>query len=135
MDPNSLPVPAGKDEWSRPPEILNEVAIALRKGIDGMGACVQDRSAVINSADKPVALLSPNPPVRPLTIELVIDCCMNHYLGSSLIFSASVFLPVAISVPGFSALTPSLAWVYRMPCAIIDGIADGDCTCCWCRTV
>eukprot|EP00946_MAST-07B_sp_MAST-7B-sp1_P002399 g2399.t1 len=125
VDPNSPPVPAGNGtNGPNPPEILNEVAIALRKGIDGMGAlCPGHGSAVINSADGGTS----GTVIAESTGAAADNRAGNRLLHEPLfrfllgIFSASVFLPVAISVPGFLCADPkSLRMGMRSGCLALS---------------
>lgn len=99
-------MPAGNGtNGPNPPEILNEVAIALRKGIEGMGALcpghgsaasrstVRESSGDIHS-DVQTGTASESRAGNSLLHEPLLRCLLG-------VFSVSVFLPLVISLPGF----------------------------------
>jgi hypothetical protein len=121
VDPNSPPVPAGNGtNGPNPPEVLNELAIALRKGIDSMGGLCPGHGSEVSvsadggSSDSAAAAAGGSDAGNKLKHEPL----MKFFVG---LFAASVLLPVVISVPGFlCADRPSLRMGMRTGCLALS---------------
>jgi hypothetical protein len=126
VDPNSPPVPAGNGtNGPNPPEILNEVAIALRKGIDSMGGLCPGHGSEVSvsadggSSDSVAATMSASAgDDTDAGNKLKHEPLLKFLVG---LFTVSVFLPVAIAAPGFfCADRPSLRMGMRTGCLALS---------------